>query len=51
MYVTVTIMIVIFFLNIRTYFLFVSDVTGVIWEEWWTYDGISGEFFFLRYVK
>lgn len=24
-------------------FSVVSDVSGVIWEEWWTYDGISGE--------
>lgn len=30
-------------------FSVVSDVSGVIWEEWWTYDGISGEPF--SYIK
>ena len=30
-------------------FSVVSDVSGVIWEEWWTYDGISGEsYFFIK---
>lgn len=29
------------YIIISVYLFFFSDITGS-WEEWWTYDGISG---------
>ena len=31
--------------KILFFFFFISDVQGVSWEDWWTYDGISGPSF------